>query len=193
LAKVKRYSAGNYVTSEDSNSGMEEAYNNAQAESRGEEILKGMRDEAATVSPAKPKIITKEELAKSGLSLRDYMNKQQGLKPRGDASSRQQINFEYLNTPSAKPTSASAPSNMSMKDKITKEAIDSIKSSGKKYPDMSALQAPAKRAGMTAMGRKDSGFDLNSDTSYKKGGSVSSASRRADGIASKGKTRGKMC
>jgi hypothetical protein len=28
---------------------------------------------------------------------------------------------------------------------------------------------------------------------YKSGGSVSSASRRADGIASKGKTRGKMC
>jgi hypothetical protein len=82
---------------------------------------------------------------------------------------------------------------MSMKDKITKEAIDSIKSSGKKYPDMSALQAPAKRAGMTAMGRKDSGFDLNSDASYKKGGSVSSASRRADGIAMKGKTRGKIC
>jgi hypothetical protein len=193
MAKVKRYSAGNYVTSEDSNSGMKEAYDDAQAESRGEEILKGMRDEATTVSRATPKIVTKEELAKSGLSLRDYMNKQQGLKPRGDASSRQQINFEYLNTPSAKANSAPAPSSMSMKDKITKEAIDSIKSSGKKYPDMSALQAPAKRAGMTAMGRKDSGFDLNSDASYKKGGSVSSASRRADGIAMKGKTRGKIC
>ena len=32
-----------------------------------------------------------------------------------------------------------------------------------------------------------------SDMSYKKGGKVSSASRRADGIASKGKTRCKMC
>lgn len=30
-------------------------------------------------------------------------------------------------------------------------------------------------------------------TSYKSGGSVSSASKRADGIATKGKTRGKMC
>ena len=30
-------------------------------------------------------------------------------------------------------------------------------------------------------------------SSYKKGGSVSSASKRADGIAQKGKTRGKMC
>lgn len=30
-------------------------------------------------------------------------------------------------------------------------------------------------------------------TSYKSGGSISSASKRADGIAIKGKTRGKMC
>ena len=33
-------------------------------------------------SPA-PKVVTKEELAKSGMSLRDYMNKQQGLTRRG--------------------------------------------------------------------------------------------------------------
>lgn len=30
-------------------------------------------------TPAKSKVVTKEELAKSGLNLRDYMNKQQGL------------------------------------------------------------------------------------------------------------------
>jgi hypothetical protein len=44
-----------------------------------------------------------------------------------------------------------------------------------------------------------SGFDSkgkriqNRDFDYKKGGKVSSASKRADGIAMKGKTRGKMC
>jgi hypothetical protein len=46
------------------------------------------------------------------------------------------------------------------------------------------------------------GFDQNSATAYKKGGAVkkmasggmtSSASKRADGIAQKGKTRGKVC
>ena len=35
---------------------------------------------------AKPKVVTKEELAKSGLSLRDYMNKQQGLTRRGGST-----------------------------------------------------------------------------------------------------------
>jgi hypothetical protein len=34
---------------------------------------------------------------------------------------------------------------------------------------------------------------LDPDETFKKGGKVSSASRRADGIAMKGKTRGKMC
>jgi hypothetical protein len=37
-------------------------------------------------SGAKPKVVTKEELAKSGLSLREYMNKQQGLTPRGGSA-----------------------------------------------------------------------------------------------------------
>ena len=43
-------------------------------ELRGENTLKAMRD-----ADAAPKGVTKEALAKSGLSLRDYMNKQQGL------------------------------------------------------------------------------------------------------------------
>jgi hypothetical protein len=161
-SKVKRYADEGAVYEDDT---PEEVANRSSSsqdianEDKGDTMLKAMRDQAA-----KPKVVTKEELAKSGLSLRDYMNKQQGLKSRGDTPSRS--------------TSASA-SGMSMKDKITKEAIDSIKASGKKYPDMSVLQAPAKRAGMTAM-----------EPRMAKGGSASS---RADGIASRGKTRGKMC
>jgi len=196
MAKVKRYVNDGYVTSEDSNSGMKEARDAIDADiaktpsaDYGDYISESS---SKTVKASKPKMVSKEELAASGMSLRDYMNKQQGLKSRGETTPRQQINFEYLNTPNAKSDSTSS-SGMSMKDKVTKEAIDSIKSSGKKYPDMSALKAPAKRAGMTAMRKRNSGFDLNSDVSYKQGGSVGSASRRADGIAMKGKTRGKMC
>ena len=54
----------------DSNAGMAEAANEAPA--------------APAPAKAKPKIVTKEELAKSGLSLRDYLNKQQGLTRRGE-------------------------------------------------------------------------------------------------------------
>lgn len=38
---------------------------------------------AAKAIPTRNKVVTKEELAKSGMSLRDYMNKQQGLTRRG--------------------------------------------------------------------------------------------------------------
>lgn len=196
MAKVKRYVNDGYVTSEDSNYGMKEARDAIDADiaktpsaDYGDYISESS---SKTVKASKPKMVSKEELAASGMSLRDYMNKQQGLKSRGETTPRQQINFESLNTPNARSDSTSS-SGMSMKDKVTKEAIDSIKASGKKYPDMSALQAPAKRAGMTAMRKRNSGFDSNSDVSYKQGGSVGSASRRADGIAIKGKTRGKMC
>jgi hypothetical protein len=207
-SKVKRYSNEGYVYEDDTPeevANRSETSQNIANEAKGDTMLKSMRDQAS-----KSKMVTKEELDKSGLSLRDYMNKQQGLARRGesaapaapattpkfpayektapDLSKESRSNVTKVET--IKPSSG-----MSLKDKVTKEAIDSIKNSGRKYPDMSVLQAPAKRAGLTAMGRKsDSTFnDFNSDSGYKKGGSVNSASRRADGIAQRGKTRGKMC
>lgn len=56
----------------DSNAGMAEAAAEPKA--------------APAPAKAKPKIVTKEELAKSGLSLRDYLNKQQGLTRRGESA-----------------------------------------------------------------------------------------------------------
>jgi hypothetical protein len=58
--------------------------NRARAIAEGEKISEGERvaSMAASAKPAKAekaKIVTKEELEKSGLSLRDYLNKQQGL------------------------------------------------------------------------------------------------------------------
>ena len=40
---------------------------------------------------------------------------------------------------------------------------------------------------------KEAASGFLSDSGYKKGGKISSASSRADGIAQRGKTRGKMC
>ena len=48
---------------------------------------------------------------------------------------------------------------------------------------------PSKMPGKKVIHRTD---DPDSVDVYKKGGKVSSASKRADGIASRGKTRGKM-
>ena len=202
-SKVKRYANEGYVYEDDTPEEVANRSENAQSimsEAKGDTMLKAMRDEAA-----KSKMVTKEELAKSGLSLRDYMNKQQGLSRRGGSSAPAAAPVKeapYEKTPPdfskeeranvTKVETSKPSSGMSFKDKITKEAADAIKASGKKYPDMSVLQAPAKRAGMTAMGRKSSTFDDFGSGSYKKGGTTrSSASTRADGIATKGHTKGK--
>lgn len=91
--KMRKFERGGFATSEDSD------YNR---DSLGDLIVKKdvdrvpinevaadekvvTDDRIARTSPAafKSKVVTKEELAKSGLSLRDYMNKQQGLTRRG--------------------------------------------------------------------------------------------------------------
>lgn len=92
--KVKRFFAGSEGETVgeavgDSNEGMKEArdaYDEMQrrAKEEGEKISEGERvsmmpASAKSAKAQKAKIVTKEELEKSGLSLRDYLNKQQGL------------------------------------------------------------------------------------------------------------------
>jgi hypothetical protein len=150
---------------------------------------------------AKASVVTKEDLAKSGLSLRDYMNKQQGLSRRGDSAPEKMAapaKVETEDKPKLKYQSLQDRAK-SYADERAKSGVGmygSTKSekTNKATPDLSVLQAPAKSEGMTAiaanMARRK--MDQNKDTSYKSGGSVSSASKRADGIATKGKTKGRM-
>ena len=145
----------------DSNEGMKEAYDVGQAEMRINSAKERMRAEAEgakdagkiientgpRTKPSKPAIVTKEELAKSGMSLRDYMNKQQGLTRRKEKNPTPKL---------------IDPSNIR---------------SGVRFDDEGLINPK----------------NIRSGTGMKSGGSVNSASRRADGIATKGKTRGKMC
>ena len=101
--KVKRFVAGSEGETVgeavgDSNEGMKEAreardaYDEMQqrAKEEGAKISEGERVSMmpASAKPAfaeKAKVVTKAELEKSGMSLRDYMNKQQGLTRRESA------------------------------------------------------------------------------------------------------------
>jgi hypothetical protein len=57
---------------------------------------------AKTAPAKKAPVVTKEQLAKSGLTLREYMNKQQGKTPRdGTASSKSKSASEYSNATDA--------------------------------------------------------------------------------------------
>ena len=113
-------------------------------------------------------IVTKEELERSGMSLRDFLNKERGLTRRGE-------------------------SKISTKPELG--------------PEMGEKMTPAEsKAAASNFGYPKGSERLNSventetsDMTYRHGGKVKnmasggSASFRADGIAIKGKTRGKMC
>jgi len=179
----------------------------------GEETGSGMMDfpseasevtsKSETISESKPAkkapIVTKEELEKSGLSLRDYMNKQQGLTRRGSSSSE---------APAPKAAPKAAPKETTVEKTVVKtEPATSSSPSVKKetYRDFSGKTqektGPKRPDFGTAIGRGISDFfegirergKKSNPEAYAKGGSVGSASKRADGIAQRGKTRGKIC
>lgn len=96
----------------------------------------------------------------------------------------------------------STPSAEDARDKKVRNAYraatDDIKSSIKSavtLPSAPKREVPAmlRDAAKNARGMGDDKPKFRASQGYAKGGSVSSASRRADGIATKGKTRGKMC
>lgn len=137
---------------------------------------------AAMPSARKSKVVTKEELEKSGMSLRDYLNKQQGLTRRKEKD----------------PTAGDSP------DKAAQEAADAIDPgrdmrTPRRYNNV--MERPqADRDAMVKLGlqrqegeRAMKDFKAKKAQGYSSGGSVSSASKRADGIAQKGKTRCKIC
>lgn len=190
--KMRKFVEGGETTEEDYTGGQEAP---PMSSSAAEEA-------PAPKAKAAPKMVTKEELAKSGLSLRDYLNKQQGLTRRGEASapaaaapSRAGMQ-DALNTAN-RAAMAPSPSRSGMLSRM-READKAIK--GVREPEVKA-KAPAESR-LTRGSFDDRDIDpktllprkrSSGASRYAAGGSVGSASRRADGIAAKGKTRGRMC
>lgn len=119
-------------------------------------------------------IVTKEQLAASGLSLRDYLNKQQGLTRRGGSEKSTRM---PARPGQETPISSNEGRNNPRKPGMYSGTIKDIKDVFKKNPNRKSF------------------FEANDEriAALKSGGSVSSASKRADGIAVRGKTKGKMC
>ena len=160
---------------------------------QGEDVdpFSGVRDEEGNIkremksAPKKDRIITKEEMKKAGFdNLRDFLNAERGLKRRdGKAPSK------------AEPAKAE-PAKGETKPKIEKPgffrrtmaALGGVKLPQSDYGTESEDERPTTRpkpySTAAAIQAKNMG--------YKKGGMVSSASKRADGCAMKGKTRGRM-
>ena len=117
---------------------------------------------------AKPKnrIVTKEELAKSGLSLRDFLNKERGLTRRKDKA----------------PTKEAPKFDKSKVAEVPKPTMDLSKKPS----------TPAKRPmKISEIGRQKMSMEdkMKAVRGMAKGGRVRSS---CDGIAKRGKTKGKM-
>jgi hypothetical protein len=170
----------------------------------------------------KQRVVTKEELAKSGLSLRDFLNKERGLTRRGESmpSAPPPAPATVTQTSAPAPVSApsSAPSAPAAKGETYRTLSGEVKTK-KSAADIDAENA-ARRAKVaetvgnvgSSIGNMLSKAKQNYESTrpvskqvqkereqaaargnLAKGGKVSSASSRGDGIAQRGKTRGKMC
>ena len=134
--------------------------------------------------------VSKKELEASGLSLRDFLNKERGLTRRKDKAEKSELGEEMGVTmtrdesASARRSLGSNPAEEAKMDKLNRSY--GSRSSSK----LSDVTRPGTN---TNYENKDV-----SDMSMKRGGKVKkmahggSASSRADGIAIKGKTKGRM-
>jgi hypothetical protein len=146
----------------------------AEAQDIAKSMGAGPKMEEMPKASSKSRTVSKKELEESGMSLRDYLNRERGLKRRKEKD----------------PTAGDSP------DKAAQEAADAMDATrdmraARYTPPGSApkqtTQKPKPKVLMPS--RPDNSFP---GSKFKSGGSVSSASRRADGIATKGKTKGTM-
>lgn len=220
--KVKRYNGqtGDQMTEEDVRSfaGTPENDSNAGMAPEAGMMEKEPEENFKSTPRAKAPIVTKEQLAKSGLSLRDYMNKQQGLTRRGAgkdelssvASSRAAAYKEAeakARTPEGRAERQKQIEGQAV-ERVTPEAnflpgasIKTIAGLAKGLAGRHAAQGVEKLAEYSTPileGGRKMLPGAQKLLGMKKGGAVksapkaSSASRRADGMASKGKTKGRM-
>ena len=191
--KMKRYAEGDIVEGENPNIDDE-----TRARAR-----KYVEDNMATeeapkftpkaVSPAKSKMVTKEELAKSGLSLRDYLNKQQGLTRRGSSESSSAADtgdeVDRLANRYKKPA-AKYETPYDRMNRTNRDAgidFDSVVDKVKKR--ITGASDSGQDRILTGIKKKSDENKFMGSTGMKSGGKVSSASKRADGCAIRGKTR----
>jgi hypothetical protein len=133
---------------------------------------------AVTANPKLPKqrMVTKKELDESGLSLRDFLNRERGLTRREDKSA------------------TSAAKRLKLGEAPSGDAVSSAKARlGLENPTEAAYKPRRTPEALTSTRKPGTNVnyeneDATSET-FKRGGKVSSASKRADGIAQRGKTR----
>ena len=133
-----------------------------------EDPFSGARDEEGSIKRApKKRIVTKEEMKKAGFdNLRDFLNAERGLKRKDAGPSEATLN------------------------RIDRKAKEELK--GPSEADIDRMVKKFDRPSFADMKGKTMKEKMAAMRGGMKKGGMVSASKRADGCAVKGKTRGKM-
>jgi len=200
--KMKRYAEGDIVEGENPNIDDE---TRARARKFVEDNMESEPVSRFTPkSVAKSKSVSKKELEESGLSLRDYMNKQQGLTSRGSSASEEKApkrtsakesitdtgdEFARLESRYKKPAPRYETSYDRMNRSNRESGIDFDSMVGKLKDRITGASDRGQDRILTGIKKKTDENKFMGSTGMKSGGKVSSASKRADGCAIRGKTR----
>jgi hypothetical protein len=162
------------------------------------------------------RVVSKKELEDSGLSLRDFLNKERGLTRKPDADIKFGVNKARPSAKDRMTMEAQDNSNRGLdedgqplqrtanyvpRDQYTssgKATVDKQDAMAKRDASMSSYMPrrdpnAAARAALSSGKSDEAGNPMKRGGAVKKMASGGSASSRADGIAQRGKTRGKMC
>ena len=200
--KMKRYAEGDIVEGENPNIDDE-------TRSRARKFVEdNMESEPVSrftpKSASKSKSVSKKELEDSGLSLRDYMNKQQGLTRRGSSADEEKALKRTSPKESITDTGDEstrlegrykkpAPKYETPYDRMNRSnresGIDFDSMVGKLKSRITGASDRGQDRILTGIKKKSDENKFMGSTGMKSGGKVSSASNRADGIAIRGKTR----
>ena len=184
----------------DSNAGMAEAYKEPETKTRGLSVS----SKSEEPSVAKAPIVSKKQLQdfqdKHGAdkTLRDYMNAQKGLTRRGESQTPNKSTPVKTIRPSAAPAPATpAPAKAAYEtpyDRMNRQnrEASAAKEATAEETRRLANRVPPRGRGVINTSNLDSNTLLPKRSGFSKGGSVSKASSRADGIAQRGKTKGRM-
>lgn len=185
MKKTKRYEDGGEIDALEAANQSDESQSIAN-EVKGDAMLKAMRDKASAPKP---------KAAMPALSANDF--KAAPSKPKNPDYSNE---GRSMPAPAAKPAAASTTSKakaaqaerdaeMAARRERTMGAIKGFGSFLSDLPGKAMENYRSTRPGYKKQKEKEAAYTGN----FSKGGSVSKASSRADGIAQRGKTRGKMC
>lgn len=205
MKKVKRYNGedNSYITGEDSNAGMKEAYDegaleraNSSAESqaianeaKGEAMLKSMRDKAAIAKPkaSAPTAKSSAPAAKSSTpTVKEETKTEVVTKPA--TSTKKETYVDMSGKVQTKKSAADRAAEMAARRESAMSGLRSIGSSiGDMFSKAKQNYESTRPVSRQVQRERDQAAARGN---LAKGGTASS---RADGIATKGKTRGRMC